>query len=200
MEDNKVILFDGKNLDNFYAWDDEVPDKKGVPEWEIKDGAMTVTRGHLVSKYEYGDAHVHVEFRIPDQPDREGQWKGNSGVYVHGCYEIQVLDSWGNKPTDDECGAVYGIFPPRVNASLPPEQWQTYDIIVRAAKLNEDGSIREPAVMTVIHNGIVIHNNRVIPRNNPGGITNYVVEKGPLLLQDHRCPVSYRNIWIRPLD
>ena len=134
MED-KVILFDGSNLDGFYAWDDEVPDKKSPAEWEIKDGAMTVTHGHLVSKYEYGDAHIHVEFRIPDQPDREGQWKGNSGVYVHGCYEIQVLDSWGNEPSDNQCGAVYGIFPPRVNASLPPEQWQTYDIIVRAAKL-----------------------------------------------------------------
>ncbi|MBQ7474744.1 MAG: DUF1080 domain-containing protein [Clostridia bacterium] len=196
----KVILFDGTNLDGFYTWDDERPDEKTPAAWELKDGVMTVTHGHLVSKYEYGDAQIHVEFRIPDQPDREGQWKGNSGVYVHGCYEIQVLDSWGNEPKLDECGAIYGIAAPLTIASLEPEKWQTYDIVIRAAKLNGDGSIKVPAVITVLHNGVVIHNNLTLPRNNPGGVTNYVVERGPLLLQDHACPVSYRNIWVQPLD
>ena len=197
---DKVILFDGTSLDGFYTWDDERPDEKTPAAWEVKDGVMTVTHGHLVSKYEYGDAHIHVEFRIPDQPDREGQWKGNSGVYVHGCFEIQVLDSWGNEPKLDECGAIYGIFPPMTNASLKPLEWQTYDIVVRAAILEKDGTVKVPAIITVLHNGVVIHNNRILPRNNPGGVYDHVVERGPLLLQDHACPVSYRNIWIQPLD
>ncbi len=193
--ENRVVLFDGKNLDGFYTVRENTP-----AEWEVRDGVATVTRGDIVSKYEYGDARIHVEFRIPYMPEKTGQDRGNSGVFVHGCYEIQVLDSWGNEPKDNECGAVYGIFAPRVNASLEPEKWQTYDIMIRAAKLNGDGSIKEPAIITVLQNDIVIHNNVILPRNNPGGVTDYVVERGPLLLQDHGCPVSFRNIWIEPLD
>ena len=131
---------------------------------------------------------------------REGQWKGNSGVYVQGCYEIQILDSYGNEAKDNECGGVYSIAAPLTNASLPAETWQTYDIILKAAKLNEDGTIKENARITIILNGQVIHNNFVLPSNTPGGVYDHVVERGPLLLQDHRCPVSFRNIWIQPLD
>lgn len=191
----KVVLFDGTSLDAFYDIE-----TKNAPDWEIKDGVFTVGNRNIATKEEFGDQHLHVEFYLHDIPGREGQWKGNSGVYVQGCYEIQVLDSFGNEEKDNECGGVYSIAAPLVNASTPAETWQTYDIILKAAKLNGDGSIAENAVITIIHNGRVIHNNFTLPSNTPGGVYECVVERGPLMLQDHGCPVSFRNIWIQPLD
>ncbi len=194
----KVILFDGspESLKNFHEASNSEPIR-----WMLKrDGSMTVTRRDIASWYEFGDAYIHLEFMIPDMPFSEGQWKGNSGVYVQGCYEIQILDSYGNEAKDNECGGIYETAAPLTNASLPAEEWQTYDIILKAAKLNEDGSIKEHAVMTVIHNGQVIHNNFTLPSHTPGALKGCVVERGPLLLQDHACPVSFRNIWIQPLD
>ena len=192
----KVILFDGKNLDAF------VKVKDGSPaSWEVKDGVATVTKDDIVSKYEFSDAHIHVEFRIPDMPEETGQSKGNSGVYIQGCYELQVLDSFGiETPQKDDCGAIYNIFAPLVNACVPALEWQTYDIILRSARLNADGSVEKHAVITVLQNGRVIHNNIELPSNTPGGVYERVVEKGPLMLQDHWCPVSFRNIWVQPLD
>jgi hypothetical protein len=194
----KVILFDGspESLKNFHEASNSEPIR-----WMLKrDGSMTVTRRDIASWYEFGDAYIHLEFMIPDMPFSEGQWKGNSGVYVQGCYEIQILDSYGNEAKHNECGGIYETAAPLTNASLPAEEWQTYDIILKAAKLNEDGSIKEHAVMTVIHNGQVIHNNLTLPSHTPGALKGCVVERGPLLLQDHACPVSFRNIWIQPLD
>ena len=194
----KVILFDGslESLNNFHEASNSEPIR-----WMLKrDGSMTVTRRDIASWYEFGDAYIHLEFMIPDMPFSEGQWKGNSGVYVQGCYEIQILDSYGNEAKHNECGGIYETAAPLTNASLPAEEWQTYDIILKAAKLCEDGSIKEHAVMTVIHNGQVIHNNFTLPSHTPGALKGCVVERGPLLLQDHACPVSFRNIWIQPLD
>ena len=192
----KVILFDGKNLDAF------VRQKDGAPaEWTVKDGVMTVTSDNIVSKYEYGDAHIHVEFRIPDMPEEQGQNKGNSGVYIQGCYELQVLDSYGVKaPRIDDCGAIYSICPPLTNASLAPLEWQVYDIYLKAAVVGDDGTVKENAVVTIVQNGQVIHNNLTLPSNTPGGVYEHVVSKGPLLLQDHGCPVSFRNVWVQPLN
>ena len=194
----KVILFDGtqESLQNFYALQTGYDARWLV----LEDGSLTVTCHDIVSKYEYGDAHVHVEFHIPHMPYVEGQWKGNSGVYIQGCYEIQVLDSFGHEPKHDECGGIYNIAAPLTNASLPEGEWQTYDVIIKAAKLNDDGSIKEHALITVIHNGQVIHNNFKLLTNNGGGRYDHVVERGPLMLQDHACPVSFRNIWVQPLD
>lgn len=193
----KVILFDGTNFDGFTRSD-------GSPvTWDLKDGVMTVScgGGNIVSKYTYGDAHIHVEFNLPYMPDCFGQDRANSGVYVQGCYEVQVLDSSMNEvPNKSDCGAIYDIAAPLCNACIGADVWQTYDIILKAAKLNEDGSILENAKITVILNGKVIHNNFTLPRNTPGGVYNHVVEQGPLLLQDHGNPVSFRNIWVQPLD
>lgn len=189
----RIVLFDGTDLSGFTKRD-------GSPaEWEVKDGIMTVTHHDIVSKEVYGDAHIHVEWMEPDMPEATGQWKGNSGVYIQGCYELQVLDSWGiEPPRDNDCGGIYSIKAPRVNACKPPLEWQTYDIYLRAARLDGD-KVAEPAIVTILQNGQVIHNNLILPHNTPGGVYDKVVAEGPLMLQDHGNPVSFRNIWIEKL-
>lgn len=189
----KIILFDGTDLSGFTKRD-------GSPaEWEVKDGAMTVTHHDIVSREVYGDAHIHVEWMEPDMPEATGQWKGNSGVYIQGCYELQVLDSWGiEPPRDNDCGGIYSICAPRVNACKPPLEWQTYDIYLRAARMDGD-TVVEPAIVTILQNDQVIHNNQILPHHTPGGVYSKVVAEGPLMLQDHGNPVSFRNIWIEKL-
>ena len=194
---NRIILFDGTGLDGWYA---NTPEK-GPSDWILEDGAMTVNHRDLVSRYEFGDCHLHVEFRCPYMPEERGQGRGNSGVYVQGCYEVQVLDSYGiENYTECDCGGLYSIAKGLANASLPPLEWQTYDIILRAPRFNAYGEVSENGRMTVIHNGTVIHNNLDLPSVTPGGITgNKRVAKGPLMLQDHGNPVSFRNIWVEEL-
>ena len=197
MNKEKIYLFNGENLDNWYT------EKSGAtPDWTIEDGVMTVGHGSIISKHEFGDAHLHVEFRIPYMPDCFGQARGNSGVYVQGCYEVQVLDSYNIEPAkDNDCSGIYQQHAPLCNACKPPMEWQTYDIILRAARFNQYGEISENARMTVIHNGIVVHNNVELASVTPGGITNNKrVSCGPLMLQDHGDPVSFRNIWVMHLN
>ena len=192
MNAEKIILFDGSSTD---GWADRLGNKV---TWTIDgDGAMTVVSGDIISKETYGDAMIHVEFRCPVMPGESGQGRGNSGVYIHGCYEIQVLDSYGiENPSYGDCGAIYQLLKPSVNASLPAGEWQTYDILVRAPRYDANGEIRENARLTLIQNGLPVHNNATLERNTPGGIYDEVVAKGPLFLQDHGNPVSYRNIWM----
>ena len=199
---DRVILFDGDNLAPFLGYDTMVLAPTGrAGEWPVCDGAITVTKYDMYSEYEYGDAHVHVEFCLPDMPEAEGQNKANSGLFIHGCYEIQILDSYGKETAaDDDCGAIYKIAAPLVNACKGPGEWQSFDVFVRAAKLNEDGSVAKHAVMTVFLNGQLIHNNVELPRHCACGRYEKIVERGPILLQDHFCPVSFRNIWVQPLD
>lgn len=196
MNKEKVYLFDGTDLSGWKSrWSGNTPD------WKVEDGIATVGHEDIVSDYQFSDAHIHVEFIIPDMPDCTGQAKGNSGVYVHGCYEIQVLDSYGiENPHNDDCSGIYSIQAPLCNACLPAEEWQTYDIIFRAPRFNQYGEIAEDGRITLLQNGIVVHNNFILPSVTPGGITeNRRVAKGPLMLQDHGNAVSFRNVWVMPL-
>ena len=196
MNKEKVYLFDGTDLSGWKSrWSGNTPD------WKVEDGIATVGHEDIVSDYQFSDAHIHVEFRIPDMPDCTGQAKGNSGVYVHGCYEIQVLDSYGiENPHNDDCSGIYSIQAPLCNACLPAEEWQTYDIIFRAPRFNQYGEIAEDGRITLLQNGIVVHNNFILPSVTPGGITeNRRIAKGPLMLQDHGNAVSCRNVWVMPL-
>lgn len=191
-KDEKIVLFDGTNLDKW-------TNLKGEPaEWEVKDGIMTVVphTGNIVSKEVFGDAMIHVEFRVPNLPEAQGQDKGNSGVFIHGRYEIQILDSYNMPAAEYECGGIYGMKNPRVNASLPAEEWQTYDIIFRAPILDANGDVDTIGRMTVIHNGIVIHNNIPLSCVCGGSIDNRHASVGPLMLQDHHNKVSFRNVYI----
>ena len=190
----KIILFDGTDTSGWTKLD-------GSPiDWIVEDGCMTVHHGNIVSKDVYGDAHIHVEWREPDMPWESGQGKGNSGVYIHGCYELQVLDSYGiENPDFSDCGAIYSVYPPLVNACKPALQWQTYDIFLRAPRFDADGNVTENARVTILQNGICIQNNIELWRTTPGGVGDVKVAQGPLLLQDHGNPVSFRNIWVETL-
>ncbi len=191
-----VVLFDGRDLSNWTKLDG------GEPAWEVADGAMTVTAGEgdIVSRERFTDFLLHLEFMTPDMPDATGQAKGNSGVFLQGRYEIQVLDSYGiDVPGMGDCGAIYNQFASLVNACKPPLEWQTYDVIFRAARVAESGEIEENARVTVLQNGIVIQNNVQIQGATGGATDGGAAEPGPLRLQDHGNSVKYRNIWVVPL-
>ena len=194
--DTAVVLFDGKDLSNWTKLDGE------APAWEIADGAMTVTAGggDIVTRERFTDFLLHLEFMTPDMPDATGQAKGNSGVFLQGRYEIQVLDSYGiDVPGKGDCGAIYNQFASLVNACKPPLEWQTYDVIFRAARVGESGGIEENARVTVLQNEAVIQNNVQLLGATGGATDEDAAEPGPLRLQDHGNPVKYRNIWIAPL-
>jgi hypothetical protein len=173
----------------------------GTPAaWKVEDDAMTPTEGDIISNVTYQDAYVHVEFREPDMPEASGQGKGNSGVFLQGRYEVQVLDSYGlTHPGVGDCGAVYDIASPLFAAYRPPLEWQTYDIIFRAPRFDEKGAKTDDGWITVLLNGLPIQNNVRVPRPNIGCAEEDIPKPGPLVLQDHWCPVFYRNIWVLPL-
>jgi hypothetical protein len=157
---------------------------------QVNDGSIRTKRN------DFTDFTLHVEFKTPFMPKARGQGRGNSGVYLQNRYEVQVLDSYGLAGMDNECGGVYQVGRPSVNMCAPPEQWQTYDIDFTAAKM-ADGK-RQPAVLTVKHNGVTIHDKIKIPRATGGALDGNVLEPGGIYLQDHGNPVQYRNIWLVP--
>lgn len=186
-----IVLFDGDNLDAFHNGD----------KWKIENGYAEVQGASIRTKQPFGDCQLHVEFASPKEVKGNGQGRGNSGIYLMGKYEVQVLDSYENETYfDGQCGAVYKQQPPTVNASRKPGEWQTYDIIFQAPRFVADGSLKSPAYVTVIHNGIVIHNHFELKGgtfwDQPASYTKHA-EKLPLSIQNHGNPVRYRNIWIR---
>lgn len=165
--------------------------------WKLlPDGAMEVVggAGSIVTKRAFSDVRLHMEFRTPFEPNNRGQGRGNSGVYLQAQHEVQVLDSYGLAGENNECGGLYGVSRPIVNACAPPTVWQTFDIEYRPARFNEERGVGEAARMSVWHNGILIHDNVELPGGAPDQPGPLPV--GPILLQDHGNPVQYRNIWI----
>ena len=187
---NAVILFNGKNLRGWHQRD-------GKPAaFKVKDGAMTAAGGDIVTDRAFTDAIIHVEFREPKEPAPE---RGNSGVYVQGRYEIQVLDTYGVKiPGKGSCGAIYDQFAPLVNASKPPLEWQSFDIVYRAPRVDASGKAIQGR-MTVFQNDVLIHNNVEVLGPTGSALDDKVTEPGPLLLQFHGSAVEYRNVWLVPL-
>lgn len=180
-------------------------ERGGEPTWEATENCLTVKpkTGGIRTMQSFGDVQLHVEWRTPEVVRGNGQGRGNSGVFLMGKYEVQVLDSYENETYyNGQAGSIYKEHIPLVNACLPPGEWQTYDIFFTAPSFNEGGTVETPAYITVVHNGVLIQNHVKI-----WGTTEFIgkhkytahPEKLPLLLQDHENPVSYRNIWIREL-
>jgi len=188
----------GSATDVNWKWINANVPPDGRVRWPIIDGAMEVKAGagNIVTKDKFKDFTLHVEFRTPFMPEARGQGRGNSGVYLQGRYEIQVLDSYGLEGADNECGGIYQVGAPMVNMCLPPMQWQTYDITFRAPRFGASGSKTEDAVVTVVHNGVTIHDRRKLPGPTGGAIDANESEPGGIYLQDHGNPVQFRNIWL----
>lgn len=195
-----VVLFDGRNL---LSWEDG---KGGPANWKVTDGYMEVVAktGSIRTKKGFGDCQLHVEWATPAAVSGHGQERGNSGVFLMDTYEVQVLDSYDN-PTyaDGMAAAVYGQYPPLVNACRKPGEWQAYDIVFHRPRFDSQGGLALPARLTVFHNGILVQDNVELT-----GPTAHKArppykahpEKLPLSLQDHGNPTRYRNIWLRELE
>ncbi|GEM_PF-813476 len=191
-----VVLFDGTSLDGWTRID-------GRPaRWDVVKGILRCKpgTGNIITKERFRDVQLHVEFATPYMPQAKGQGRGNSGVYLQGRYEIQVLDSYQNKTYfDGQCGAIYHEYPPLVNVCRPPLQWQSYDIVFYAARCDANGKVTVYPRATVLHNGVVIHDNVEIHGPTGGHLDEKMCEPGPLMLQDHGNTVQFRNIWLRHL-
>ncbi len=187
-----IVLFNGKN---FKQWKhtNKKPAEDSVKWNLLKNGAMEVVKGtgSIVTKKKFNDFKLHVEFRTPFMPDARGQGRGNSGVYLQERYEVQVLDSYALEGEDNECGGIYKIGAPLVNMCAPPTQWQTYDITFYAS-----GPGRTNAQVTVVHNGVTIHDQLSLPKPTGGALDSDMNKPGGIYLQDHGNPVQYRNIWL----
>jgi hypothetical protein len=186
--------------DDLAAW--QMTDRS-LPTWVMKNGVVETGNGIIQTRATFSDFQLHVEFATPRDVKGDSQGRGNSGVFLLGKFEIQVLDSYHN-PTypDGQAAAMYGQYPPLVNASRPPGEWQMYDIAFTAPRFTAGGALDKPAVVTVLHNGVLVHN--ATPFWGPTAhkkIDPYTPDtaSGPIALQDHGNPVRFRNVWIRPL-
>jgi len=213
-----IILFDGSDLSEWTSAPGYFPDIPGVPDylnaleedhgaapWNVENGAMTVVpgSGNIMTKQRFSDVQLHIEWRTPEEIDGDGQGRGNSGVFLQGLYEVQVLDSWQNETySNGQAGSLYKQEAPMVNASKKPGEWQSYDIFFEAAHFDDDGSLIKPAYITVLHNGVLIHHRQKLQGPTVYiGLSKYVEHPRelPIGLQDHGDYVSFRNIWVREL-
>lgn len=197
-----IVLFDGVDIAS--EWVNEKGEK---PEWMVADGCVTVKKGTgtIKTKRVFEDYQLHIEWRAPAEVIGESQGRGNSGIFMQGIYELQVLDNYNNRTyRNGQAGSMYKQHPPLVNACKAPGVWQTYDVIYTAPRFNQDGiTYFTPPTITVLHNGVLVLNNAKLRGPTEYiGVPEYTVKKhgpGSLVLQDHGNPVSYRNIWIREL-
>ena len=189
-----IALFDGNGLSK---WVEQGSDK--TPAWKVEKGYATAGPGNIVTRQQFGDCQLHVEFWLPLMRDARGQARANSGVYLQGSYEVQVLDSYGLNSQPNDCGAIYGVSAPLVNACRPAETWQTYDIVFHAPVFDADGKQTKNARMTVLQNGVLIQDNVEVPGPTVAAIARDIKARGPVMLQFHGNAVRYRNIWIRNL-
>ncbi len=201
-----VVLFDGKDLSQWESI------HGGAPKWTLGDGYVEVVpfSGDIRTKQRFGDFQLHLEYAEPAVVKGKGQGRGNSGVLINGMYEVQILDSYSS-PTypDGQAGALYGQTPPLVNACKPPGEWQSYDIIFEAPRWDDAGRLVKRAAVTVIQNGVVLHNRREffgstdgingVPHKSLGAYLKPHPPEVVVELQEHRNPVRFRNIWIRTL-
>lgn len=195
-----IVLFDGSN---FEAWE-STNEGGGDVKWTVADMAMTVKggTGGIKTKQSFGSCQLHIEWRSPAEVKGNGQGRGNSGVFLMGAYELQVLDNYNNVTySNGQAASLYKQAIPLANACRPPGEWQTYDIIFSAPRFNEDGSLAQPAYVTVIHNGVLVQNHFQLKGPSKYiGLPEYKSHgKMPLMLQDHGNPVSFRNVWLREL-
>jgi hypothetical protein len=197
-----IVLFNGRDMEGWVT-------RHGAPSMCRAMDAEMICRsgdGDIMTTQNFGDAQIHLEFKVPHMPNQTGQLRGNSGVYVHGAWEVQILDSFENSTyPDGMLGSIYSFSPPLVNAARPPEQWQSYDITVRMPRCDAEGALVEPGRMTVSLNGILVQDNTKLDRLGPGHIDKTLCQPGPLLLQDHsgfEGPMTimrFRNLWVRRL-
>jgi hypothetical protein len=195
-----IVLYDGSDLSSWQSMDDS------APKWVNRDGYFECVKdaGYIRTKQAFGDVQLHIEWAAPLPAKGSGQGRGNSGVFLMGKYEVQVLDCYENTTyPDGQAGAVYGQYPPLVNASLPPGQWQSYDIIFRRPRFSGEGELLSAAVLTVFHNGVLVQDHSKL-----WGGTSWLhydaytahEDRLPLSLQDHGNPVRFRNIWLRDIE
>ncbi len=193
-----IVLLDGSNLDEWQHEDGS------AAKWQLEDGAMTVVKGtgDVFTKKEFGSVQLHIEFRTPSVVEGEGQGRGNSGIFLQGTYELQVLDSYENRTySNGQAGSIYKQTMPLVNASKGPGEWQVYDIIYHAPTFTSGREFETHPYITVFHNGVLIQDHTKIQGTTPFIGPPQVRQhgKGPLRLQDHNNPTSFRNIWVREL-
>ena len=193
-----VVLFDGKDLSKWTS-------DKGDAKWKVENGYMEAVKGagNIRTKEDFSDFQLHVEFAEPAKVVGNSQGRGNSGVFLHGVYEVQVLDCYNNLTyPDGQTGGIYGQSPPLANACKKPGEWQTYDIIFEGPRWDENKKMTRPGTVTLIHNGVVLHNKKeILGETQHKELAHYTPgrTRGPIGLQDHGNPIRYRNIWIRNL-
>ncbi len=200
-----IVLFDGTNLSQWAHLDKEVPNELIEAQWKIQDGYFEITPGFgsLQTLEGFGSCHLHIEWQAPAQVRGDGQNRGNSGIKFMSSFEIQILDSFNNRTyADGQAGAIYGQYPPMVNAARKPGEWQVYDILFIAPKFSLDGKLERPASATVMHNGIFVQNAREYagPSGAHGAMYSPLTPAAPIMLQDHGSPVRFRNIWVRNIS